>query len=99
MDNLMSTTSGYKVRINTHTNDNVAMILLADGVLIGVLSELFDECHGHDRGKWVIEAAFGYDERPKPPTFASATDAANWLSSRVAGGSTFNLDGQVTDLH
>lgn len=86
------------MRIKTHTADNVAMILLADGVLIGVLSELFDKCHGLDRGKWIIEAAFGNDERPNPVTFPSATEAANWLGFQIAGGGKFNLDGQVPEL-
>lgn len=94
----MSRMSAYRVRINTHTADNSAIILLADGVLIGVLSELVDECHGPDRGKWAIETVFGIDDRPDGQTFASADDAANWLSSRVAGG-PFSLDGQVPELH
>lgn len=94
----MSSMSAYKVRINTHTADSRAMILLADGVLIGVLIELADDCHGPERGKWVIETAFGIDGQPDGATFASANEAANWLSARVSGG-TFNLDGHVPELY
>jgi hypothetical protein len=94
---LMSLTSGYKVRINTHSADSSAIILLSDGVLIGVLSELLDECHGSDRGRWAIEFAFGLDEQPISPLFASASKAANWLSARV-GGATFDLAGHVPEL-
>ncbi|MEP7130886.1 MAG: hypothetical protein ABI770_07140 [Sphingomicrobium sp.] len=89
--------SAFKVRINTHTADTSAIILLADGVLIGVVSELLDECHGPERGKWVIETAFGNDVQSHGTTFPSASDAANWLSARVAGG-MFKLDGEVPEL-
>lgn len=93
----MSGMSAYKVRINTHTADNNAVILLADGLLIGILSELVDECHGPDRGKWAVEAAFGIHERATSTTFASVGDAADWLATRVAGVS-FNFDGHVPEL-
>jgi hypothetical protein len=89
--------SAYKVRIDTHTADGTAIILLADGVLLGVLTELLDECHGDDRGKWAIEAAFGLCEQAIPATFATANEAANWLGTRV-GGAGFNFDGQVPEL-
>lgn len=90
--------SAYKVRINTHTADNSAIILLADGVLLGILSELVDECHAPDQGKWAIETVFGIAEERIPAVFASAGQAANWLSAQVGGG-TFNLDGDVPELH
>jgi hypothetical protein len=93
----MSRTSGYKVRINTHTADDHAIILLADGVLIGVLSELRDECHGLDRGKWAIESTF-VDHDKIPIMFDTATAAANWLGVRMASG-LFDLAGQVPELH
>ncbi len=87
------------MRINTHTADDTAIILLVDGVLIGVLSELVDECHGADQGRWSIESAFGFDDHAIPPTFASASEAANWLGTRVSEADRFNLDGQVPELH
>lgn len=93
----MSGMSAYKVRIGTHTADSTAIILLANGVLLGVLTELLDGCHGDDRGKWAIEAAFGIDEKAIPATFASASEAANWLGTCVAGAS-FNFHGQVPEL-
>ncbi len=94
----MARTSAYKARINTNSADTNAVILLADGGLVGVLVELSDECHGADHGKWVIEAAFGIDEARVPASFASASDAANWLSTHVACG-RFILAGQVPELH
>lgn len=93
----MSGMSAYKVRIDTHTADSIAIILLADGALLGVLIELLDECHGGDRGKWAIEAAFGLYEQTIPATFATANEAANWLGTLV-GGAEFNFDGQVPEL-
>ena len=93
----MSPASGYKVRINTHTEDTNAVILITDGVLIGVVSELLDGCHGPDRGKWTIEFAFGLDDGLTRPMFASAGDAANWLGARC-GGAIFDLDGVLPEL-
>lgn len=94
----MSSMSAYKVRINTNTADSSAIILLADGVLIGVLCELFDECHGADRGKWAIETTFGLNETAMPAMFGSASDAANWLTARIVGA-RFNLAEPVPELH
>lgn len=93
----MSGTSAYKVKIDTHTSDSTAIILLADGVLLGVLTELMDECHGDDRGKWTIEAAFGPNDQAIPAIFATASEAANWLGSR-AGGASFDFAGLVPEL-
>ena len=85
------------MRINTHTADSSAVILLADGVLIGVLSELADECHGDDRGKWAIETAFGFQEEQIPATFASPGEAADWISTRSVGA-IFILGDEVPEL-
>ncbi len=93
----MLPTSAYNVRINTDSTDSNALILLADGALVGVVVELSDECHGTDQGKWAIEAAFGLDMARIPPPFGSAIDAANWLSAHV-GCNLFALDGEVMQL-
>ncbi len=93
----MSRTSAYKVRINTHSSDVNALILLADGVFAGILVELEDECHEADQGKWAIEAAFAIDGVRASPTFSSAAEAADWLSSNLACGK-FTLDGELAEL-
>jgi hypothetical protein len=93
----MSGTSAYKVRINTDSTDTNAIILLADGALVGVLVELSDECHGHGHGKWAIEAAFGIDPERAPQIFASAIAAANWLNTQLAC-KPFELDCEVDPL-
>ncbi len=93
----MSPTCAYKVRINTDSTDNNALILLADGALVGVLVELSDECHGSGQGEWAIEAAFGIDLTPAPPIFPSAVAAATWLSTHL-GCKPFTLDEKVVPL-
>ncbi len=93
----MSPTSAYKVRINTDSTDTNALILLADGALVGVLVELSDECHGSGPGKWAIEATFAMDMAHIPTQFASAIDAANWLSANV-GCKPFLLDEKMVQL-
>lgn len=92
----MSQTSAYKVRVNTQTDDTKALILLANGALIGVLVELADECHGADRGKWAIEVALGIDDKTGVAPFESASDAADWLSCQLSCG-PFKL-AQVKEL-
>jgi hypothetical protein len=93
----MARTSAYKTRVQTGSEDSNALILLADGALVGVLVELADECHGLDRGKWVIEATFGVHGARVPDNFGSANDAATWLSAHFATDS-FNLERNVSKL-
>lgn len=93
----MSSTSAYKLRINTDSSDANALMLVAEGALVGILVELADECHGTDQGKWTIEAAFGIGMLRIPAPFPSAIDAANWVSAHV-GCKPFTLDGEVIRL-
>ncbi len=93
----MSRTSAYKVRINTLSADSNALILLADGAMVGVLVEMSDECHGPDRGRWTIESAFAIDARRVPSMFASAAEAADWISAHLPCDK-FILGGELIHL-
>ncbi len=93
----MTGTAAYKVRINTDSTDTNALILLADGTLVGILVELSDECHGVGQGQWTIEAAFGLHMGRAPAAFASAPDAADWLSTYL-GCEPFRLHETLVEL-
>lgn len=79
----MSGTAIYQSRIRTDSADTNALILLAGGELVAILVALDDECHGEDRYKWAIERIFGGGHKRIPDSFATATDAAAWVSAHI----------------
>lgn len=79
----MSRTSVYQSRIRTDSADGHALLLLAGGELVAILVALEDEIHGEDRHKWTIEKIFGIGHARAPATFASAADAAAWISEHI----------------
>ena len=76
-------TSVYQSRIRTDRAASNALILLAGGELIAILVALDDEVHGDNRHKWTIETIFGIGHKRAPDTFASAADAAAWVSDQI----------------
>lgn len=94
----MSRTSVYQSRIRTDSADSDALLLLAGGELVAILVALDDEVHGDDRRKWTIETIFGIGHARAPATFASAADAAAWVSTYVChlpfivGGALARID-------
>jgi len=93
----VSRTSAYRVGIATSSDDEKAVLLLADGQLVAILVELADKGHGEQRGNWAIEAIFGLNHDRIPQTFPSATDAAAWISAHV-GGQPFMPMGDLIQL-
>ena len=79
----MSRTSVYQSRIRTDSDDSNALLLLAEGELVAILVALDDEVHGDDRHLWTIEKIFGIGHQRAPDTFASAADAAAWISDHI----------------
>ena len=79
----MSPTSAYRIRIRTDSADENALLLLAGGQLIAILVELADAGHGDERGKWAVETMFGLKHQRVPKNFASAADAAVWVSNHI----------------
>ena len=79
----MARTSVYQSRIRTDRAASNALILLAGGELIAILVALDDEVHGDNRHKWTIETIFGIGHKRAPDTFASAADAAAWVSDHI----------------
>ncbi len=93
----MSPTSAYRVRLRTDSADENALLLLAGGQLIAILIELADAGHGDERGKWAVETIFGQDHQRVPNSFASAVDAATWVSGQLCQ-KPFLLGGQLVEL-
>lgn len=93
----VSRTSAYRMRIRTDSADNNALLLLDGGELVAILVELADESHGDARGQWAIETIFGISPGRRPEAFASAQDAARWVSQHVCHKS-FDLSKAIVEL-
>lgn len=72
-------------------------MLLDDGELVAILIELADECHGDDRGQWIIESTFGVTESRRAGKFGSADEAADWISQHICRR-PFALGRDVTEI-
>lgn len=85
------------MRIGTGSADDNAILLVVGGQLRAILVELADEGHGDERGKWAIESTFGL-QHPRPlENFASAADAAGWVSDHICN-EPFLLGEHLTEL-
>ncbi len=93
----MSPTSAYRVRIRTDSADENAVLLLAGGQLIAILVELADVGHGDERGMWAVETTFGLKHKRVPGNFASAAEAAVWVSNHMCE-KPFLLSDQLVQL-
>lgn len=93
----MSQTCVYRLRVRTDTDDKSTLLLLADNKLVAILVKLADECHGDERGKWMIEKTFGLGLIRVPDTFASAAEGAAWVSEHICN-QPFALGSQIREL-
>ena len=60
-------------------------LILADGILVAVISHLQETVDGELQNNWYIEAGFGPCEGIIPhPFFKSQDDAERWILARVA---------------
>lgn len=83
LDLPLTQTSAYQIRIRTESADENGRLLLVGGKLVAILIELLDESHGIERGKWAIEATFGLSPSHNAKNFATAADAAEWVSDEI----------------
>ena len=60
------------------TADDEASLVLLDGRLVAVLTQLRDESHGEHQGRWFLEAAFTDRAPHAGQTFATLEQAADW---------------------
>ncbi len=84
--------SAYAVGIRTNSDDENAVLLLADGQIVAILVELADEAHGEERGKWVVEAIFGLQHDRVPQSFRSAADASAWIGAYLGPEPVIGMD-------
>ena len=94
---MMSPTSAYRIRIRTGSADENALLLLAGGQLVAILVELADAGHDDERGKWAVETTFGLQHERVPNNFATAADAAIWVSNHICQ-KPFMLGDQLIEL-
>lgn len=95
--NMVSRISIYRLKLRTGSDDEQALLLLADNKLVAILVELADECHGDERGKWMVEKIFGLGDARVPDVFDSAEAAAAWVGDHICS-QKFALDGEIKEL-
>lgn len=79
----MSKTCAYRLQIRTDSADKNAVALFSNRQLVAILVELSDQAHGSEQGRWAVETTFGMFVRPPTDSFATAPEAADWVSDNI----------------
>ena len=67
------------IAVDTASPDQAGMLVMANGMLVGVLVRLDDPEHEHQTGSWFVEAAFGRLHGSRPSSFATLDEATRWF--------------------
>lgn len=67
------------IAVDTASPDRNGMLVMANGMLIGVLVRLEDPEHERQTGGWSVEAVFGRLLGSRPPPFATLDEATRWF--------------------
>jgi hypothetical protein len=70
------------IRVDTDSSDQEGRLVLANGLLVGVLVRL-DEAEHERAGQWFLEVGLGALQGLNAPTFASLPDATRWLRQNL----------------
>jgi hypothetical protein len=69
-------------QIETGSEDEDGILVMADGRLVAVLVKLEADVHDHLRGRWFIEARFGNWNASSYP-FSGVRDAVLWIARNM----------------
>lgn len=76
------------VVVDTASPDRIGMLVMANGMLVGILVRLDTPDHENE-GDWFVEVLMGGMKGARAPTFATLDDATRWfrlqLKARPAG--------------
>jgi hypothetical protein len=72
--------SFQEIMLDTGNTDDRAVLVLRNGRLIAVLSQL-SEMHDDMAGRWFVEAVFGPTPSTDRHVFDDPTDFADWLAA------------------
>ncbi|HEX8417392.1 MAG TPA: hypothetical protein VF641_07280 [Methylobacterium sp.] len=67
------------IAVDTASPDRTGMLVIANGMLVGVLVQLNAPEHEHLTGTWFVEAIFGGLQGLRPPSFDTLEDATRWF--------------------
>ena len=81
-DNVETLVVLQPVAIETGSPDRTGMLVMANGMLVGVLVRLDAPEHENPQG-WFVEAAFGQLQGLRVPTFDTLEDATRWMRQRL----------------
>ncbi len=70
------------IGVDTDSDDRQGLLVMANGLLVGVLVRLDTPGHQQLRG-WFLEAGFGRLAGLRAPTFDTPEAAARWLRQRL----------------
>ncbi|WP_245238977.1 hypothetical protein [Methylobacterium platani] len=70
------------IGVDTDSDDRQGLLVMANGLLVGVLVRLDTPGHEQLRG-WFLEAGFGRLAGLRAPTFDTPEAAARWLRQRL----------------
>ncbi len=67
------------IAVDTASPDRNGMLVMANGMLVGVLVRLDDPEHEHQNGDWFVEVLFGRRQGSRPLSFTTLDEATRWF--------------------
>jgi hypothetical protein len=80
------------IRVDTDSSDQEGRLVLANGLLVGVLVRL-DEAEHERAGQWFLEVGLGSLQGLNAPTFASLPEATRWVRRNLRDRARDGADG------
>ena len=81
-DNVETLVVLQPIAVDTNSQDRTGMLVMANGMLVAVLTRLDLPEHENPQG-WFVEAAFGRLDGLRVPAFDTLEDATRWLRQRL----------------
>ena len=70
------------IAVDTGSPDRDGMLVMADGMLVGVLVQLAAAEHGRQTGSWFVESLYGKLGGAWPRPFLNLDEAARWFRAQ-----------------
>lgn len=67
------------IAVDTGSPDRDGMLVMADGMLVGVLVQLAAPEHGRKVGRWFVESLYGALSGALPQPFLTLDEATRWF--------------------
>ena len=74
------------IAVDTASPDRDGMLVIANGMLIGVLVRLEAPEHENLTGSWAVEAIFGGLQGLRPQPFDTPEEATRWFRHKMRSG-------------